>query len=265
MTHASSSSDDAFDGDRRDELLIDDLLNSLSDDEQREMEKFGLSGDDGLESYGDVVAAFQRLAVDDETAMPAALELAILNDVGSGREAEVFSSSALSEPEAKSTRTLAWVGWLAAASLGVVVAMPLFQQRAESRSPSVLAKSLESSPSTIIVDWSRGDDAAATAASGSVVWNNDEQAGVMRFVGLPVNDPSKSQYQLWIFDAEKDDRYPVDGGVFDIRTDGQSIVPIVAKLNIKDPTLFAITIEQPGGVVVSSRDRLPLLAKVPQS
>ena len=265
MTHSSSSLDDSFDGDRCDELLIDDLLNGLSDMEQSEMEDLGLSVEDGLESYGDVVATFQRLVVDDEAAMPAALELAILNDVGSGRDAEVVTASALTEREAKSTRSLAWVGWLVAASLGVAVATPLIQSQAVTRSPEVLAASLESAPATMIVEWSRGDDAAATAASGSVMWNNDEQAGVMRLVGLPVNDPSESQYQLWIFDAEKDERYPVDGGVFDITADGESIVPIVAKLNIKKPTLFAITIEEPGGVVVSSRDRLPLLAKVPQT
>jgi hypothetical protein len=34
-------------------------------------------------------------------------------------------------------------------------------------------------------------------------------------------------------------------------------------LPIAKPTLFAITVERPGGVVVSDRSRLPLLASVP--
>ena len=84
----------------------------------------------------------------------------------------------------------------------------------------------------------------------------------MRFNGLPVNDPAVEQYQLWIFDAQQDQRYPVDGGVFDVTSAAETVVQIDPKLRIVEPTLFAITIEKPGGVVVSSRERLPLLAKV---
>jgi hypothetical protein len=40
-------------------------------------------------------------------------------------------------------------------------------------------------------------------------------------------------------------------------------VPIDPRLPIGKPTLFAITVEKPGGVVVSKRERLPLLAQVP--
>lgn len=83
----------------------------------------------------------------------------------------------------------------------------------------------------------------------------------MTFSGLPVNNPSEEQYQLWIFDAKQDDRYPIDGGVFDV-TSPTVVVPIDAKIRVSDPSMFAITIEKPGGVVVSDRSRLPLLAKV---
>ncbi|WP_203329112.1 hypothetical protein [Candidatus Laterigemmans baculatus] len=34
------------------------------------------------------------------------------------------------------------------------------------------------------------------------------------------------------------------------------------KRELEDPYMFAVTIEKPGGVVVSSRERLPLIAKV---
>jgi anti-sigma-K factor RskA len=68
---------------------------------------------------------------------------------------------------------------------------------------------------------------------------------------------------LWIFDGTRDDRYPIDGGVFNIPS-GQSevIIPITAKLEVRDPAMFAVTIEKPGGSVVSSRDRIVVLAPV---
>jgi len=88
----------------------------------------------------------------------------------------------------------------------------------------------------------------------------------MRLRGLAANDPIVEQYQLWIFDADRDAAHPVDGGVFDVAAssaDGELCIPIDARLPIGKPTLFAITVEKPGGVVVSTRERLPLLAKVP--
>jgi hypothetical protein len=54
----------------------------------------------------------------------------------------------------------------------------------------------------------------------------------------------------------------VDGGVFDVTTEGEVLVSIHPKLKVQEAFLFAVTIEKPGGVVVSSRERLPLLANV---
>jgi hypothetical protein len=74
-----------------------------------------------------------------------------------------------------------------------------------------------------------------------------------------------AQYQLWIFDAERNEAYPVDGGVFDV-LDGATddvVVRIDPRLPVRRATAFAITVEQPGGVVVSTRERLPLLAALP--
>jgi hypothetical protein len=47
-----------------------------------------------------------------------------------------------------------------------------------------------------------------------------------------------------------------------VTSDGETIVPIQAKLKVLKPAAFAITIEKPGGVVVSTQERLPLLAVV---
>ena len=85
----------------------------------------------------------------------------------------------------------------------------------------------------------------------------------MRFRGLAANVPDEFQYQLWIFDRDRDERYPVDGGVFDIPADGaEAEIPVTAALPVDEPTLFAVTVEPPGGVVVSSRERIATVAQV---
>jgi anti-sigma-K factor RskA len=104
-------------------------------------------------------------------------------------------------------------------------------------------------------------DGQEASVTGDVIWDSNTQTGYMRFVGLPKNDPMSEQYQLWIVDPTRDDE-PVDGGVFDSTDGDELIVPIHAKLGVSTPTLFAITIEKPGGVVVSTQERLPLLAMV---
>jgi anti-sigma-K factor RskA len=98
-------------------------------------------------------------------------------------------------------------------------------------------------------------------ASGKVVWSDAAQQGYMTLQGIPANDPQKAQYQLWIVDPTRDEA-PVDGGVFDIPADGSPVlVPIVAKLALKNPQAFVITLEQPGGVVKSKQEQVVALAK----
>lgn len=121
---------------------------------------------------------------------------------------------------------------------------------------------LESTDDVLVLEWSATEDPLAQGASGDVVWSPQEQRGYLRFTDLAANDPSEAQYQLWIFDAVRDERFPVDGGVFDVpRGQGEVVVPITAKLPVEQATLFAVTLEPPGGVVVSDRERLVLLAQ----
>lgn len=110
-------------------------------------------------------------------------------------------------------------------------------------------------------EWSPGPT-PSEGATGDIVWSASRQTGFMRFRGLPVNTPSEEQYQLWIFARNQSDKTPIDGGVFDITSTEEVIIPIDAKLLVQDAYMFAVTIEKPGGVVVSSRERLPLLAKL---
>jgi len=98
---------------------------------------------------------------------------------------------------------------------------------------------------------------------GDVVWDPATQQGFMRFAALAVNEPTRFQYQLWIFDAARDERFPVDGGVFDIPAGvTEVLVPIRAKLPVSNAVLFAVTVEAPGGVVVSGRERIVLTAQL---
>jgi len=92
-------------------------------------------------------------------------------------------------------------------------------------------------------------DTVDAGVSGDVVWSNAEQAGFMRFTGLPVNDPTQTQYQLWIFDKQRQVFDAVDGGVFDVDRTGTVIVEVDPKLEVFTPKLFAVTTEPPGGVV----------------
>lgn len=137
-----------------------------------------------------------------------------------------------------------------------VVTPPPIPTQAEQRAALVAAGAIRQA-------WSATEDPASAQVSGDVVWDPATQTGYMRFAGLPANDASRQQYQLWIFDGTRDDRFPVDGGVFDIPAGAtEVVVPIHARLPVRQAALFAVTIEAPGGAVVSSRERIVALAQV---
>jgi hypothetical protein len=103
-------------------------------------------------------------------------------------------------------------------------------------------------------------DPAAAGVTGDVVWDPQTQKGFLHFAGLAPNDPHQREYQIWIFDAERDQRYPVDGGVFDVPAGAADVViPIRAALLVHKAAAFAITVEKPGGTVVSARDHVVVL------
>ncbi|RMG03154.1 MAG: anti-sigma factor, partial [Acidobacteria bacterium] len=74
------------------------------------------------------------------------------------------------------------------------------------------------------------------------------------------NDPSKETYQLWIVDESQ--KYPIDGGLFNVNTQGEIILPIDTRLKVEKPKMFAVTAEKPGGVVVSDLKRVMAVAKI---
>lgn len=61
----------------------------------------------------------------------------------------------------------------------------------------------------------------------------------------------------------RDKRYPVDGGVFDVPANaGEVVIPIRASLMVRKPAAFAVTVEKPGGVVVSGREHVVALGAI---
>jgi hypothetical protein len=107
--------------------------------------------------------------------------------------------------------------------------------------------------------WAWGS--AAGRDAGDVVWDPRSQRGYLRLQGYVPNDPARSQYQVWIFDAGRDDRYPVSGGVFDVPEGvDELVVPISASVPVERAAAFAVTVERPGGTVVSDRAKLVAFA-----
>ena len=150
--------------------------------------------------------------------------------------------------------------WPAAEDAAIAVPPPVAPAPPETPPPPTYAQ-VARSQDALQIPWTATEDPSAAGASGEIVWSTERQQGFMRFAGLEENDPGVFQYQLWIFDAQQDERYPIDGGVFDMEN-GEVTVPIDAKIGVSEPTLFAVTVEKPGGVVVSSRERIVLIAKV---
>ena len=138
------------------------------------------------------------------------------------------------------------------------------QKKDPVESPKVLTSSekrdqfIASAKDVIRTSWT--SPAKDENLKGEVVWSTEKQEGYMTFKGLPKNAADKETYQLWIFDETPLEAHPVDGGVFDINADGEVVVPIDAKIRTGAPKAFAVTVEKPGGVVVSKREKIVALA-----
>ncbi|MGP1273496.1 MAG: anti-sigma factor domain-containing protein, partial [Phycisphaerales bacterium] len=166
------------------------------------------------------------------------------------------------------------LGWLAAAAclaLAVVAWWPSGGSQVEPivesvAAPEVLRERLVREAADL-VSWrwqAWGDEYAGV--TGDVVWSEERQEGYMLLAGLPVNDPKASQYQLWIVESSRGvplETEPVDGGLFNVTDEGEIVVPIRAKLPCRGVAAFAVTLEPPGGVVVSDQSRKVVLAAPP--
>lgn len=103
------------------------------------------------------------------------------------------------------------------------------------------------------------DPALQQDVTGDVVWNDELEQGYLRFVNLDVNDPAKEQYQIWVVD-DRGMEQKVSGGVFNATADGEIIVAIDPSLDLGRVALFAVTVEEPGGIVVPDLRRRVVVA-----
>lgn len=175
------------------------------------------------------------------------------------------------------TGVIGYLGWVAAAA-SIALAAVMYVNSRPTTVPVVppvkvlsiaeQATALEGRADTLKLDWAPQGDYATQGVRGKVVWNNAEQKGFIRLANLKENDPKIDQFQLWIFDAVRE-TYPVDGGLFDITQatfdakSGEHIIPMKPALLVSKPTLFAMTVEKAGGVVVTDKSRLVVVAPVP--
>lgn len=245
---------------RTHDLLADRALHGLDDAEARELRELGADGD----TTYDLAAAAIDLATLPIEPMPAGLaERVLAAPDPRTRAGRVVPAPQLAAPTgARPARRRPAISGLAAVATLLVVAGAWWLLRGRAAPGPTPARGraelLASAADTTRLDWHATPEAAS--ASGDVVWSPSAQRGYMRFVGLPPNDPARTQYQLWIFDRRRDQAFPVDGGVFDVTSTGEVIVPITAKLRVDDASLFAVTVERPGGVVVSKREHIVVTA-----
>lgn len=260
------------------ELLADQAVFGLTAEEARELSELSDGASSSMDALTlELAAAAVLLAETPVEPMPEHLRTKILAQAEEHFAADVQPTFV---PELAPARPswFSWLGWafatIAIAALGInlyvtqngsgtiakvdptptpVVLTPA-QQREELISLADLARA----------EWGKGN-MPEMSVTGDVVWSDSKQAGYMTFRGLPVNDANKEVYQLWIFDETQSDKTPIDGGVFNVTADGEVIIPIDAKLKARNPKAFAITMEKPGGVVVSDRKKIAALAPVKTS
>lgn len=263
------------------DLLSDRAAGLLARENEAELAAL-LAQFPGEENAFDLAAAALDLAWNDPAhdkgeGIPPALTQKLKNDadgyfasVEAARVVPIAEAPRRGAAKAQTPRRGSSLPWLAAAALVLImlggwwnsVRQTVEQDLAE-RTPEELREILlAESEDVVLTPLTATADPSAVDAGGEVSWSPVLQAGYMTIVGLEPNDPAKSQYQLWIFDATRDERYPVDGGVFDVPGGGgEVVIPIDAKIKVREATLFAITVEKPGGVVVSDRERIVLVAQ----
>ncbi len=266
------------------DLLASKAVYGLDAEAQRQLEEFDQELTElELASLERTAVAISLVGMNANEQMPPHIFARIADDAQNhimpmAAERSPVSSKEIVPGQTSGTPWFSWLGWAVAAAACIALAFNIFvtsppkPEIAQTTPPLdtqrelTLAERREEmlqTPANMVkAEWALGNVKDIKTISGDVVWSDELQAGYMRFRGLPANDPNKETYQLWIFDKTQDKATPIDGGTFDIPADGEVIVPINAKLRAKGAEMFAVTIEKPGGVVVSKREKIAALAKV---
>ena len=255
-----------------DDLLVKKAMYGLSAEEQKQltnMQREEGVADESL-SFELAAASVATGSLEKTESLPASLRERILADAGT-HFAKPSPAAAETSPRAS---MFAWLGWAFATVALIALGLNVYFTRQDNTRANIPPTPTPSPEKTLTpgdmrqaLMASAQDLAKATLGAGAVkevqpvgdvVWSDEKQTGYVRVSGLPKNDPSKQQYQLWIVAENQNPKTPVDGGTFDITTDGEVIIPIDAKVKVQNPQAFAITLEKPGGVVVSEKPHVAL-------
>lgn len=271
------------------DLLIANATTGLSAEESEQLKELEKTYPELLDgnSLDLTAASIGLINLQTDEPMPAHLKARILADADrffAAAENEAPNSGS-SETEYQKTfgfepKSSIWqsLGWLVAAFACIALAINLWMTRSEPPTETVKNPPVQITPTptpslaeqrqqllasandVVRESWSEADPKKPRSVEGDVVWSNSQQKGYLRFRNLPVNDKSKEAYQLWIFDETQ--KHPVDGGVFNADETGEIIIPIDPRLKVQKPTMFAVTAEKPGGVVVSEQEKVMAIAKL---
>ena len=262
---------------RFEELDVARAMGDISSDELAEFNE--LSSQHGFEpdpSWGTFLSSVENALADESTTFTSTFTEKVVDSVeqlqeSSDSDTETTSGEVIAD-QSKPNNIVSFIkhpacGWIAAC-VALVFALVSINSKKTVEKPDnpvnlvELRTKLINQESTLQLKFSSPGDSEIQL--GDVVWNSDKQEGYMKLSNIKVNDPSKSQYQLWIVDPKRDSK-PVDGGVFDLSDGKDIIVPIKATLPIDKPDAFVITEEKPGGVVVSDQKRIIAIAAPKES
>lgn len=283
------------------ELLADQFIFGLSEEELMELRqlKTEFSDWEQHDSLEKAVAVIGLLNLDINKQLPSNLRSKILADAGNYFDSvddseKVFNIASKKPINLATTAAIAensanlepkrpfwqWLGWAVAAAACVALAINLLTTRSQPQPeivkntpttqtpiPKLLAAQereqfLAKTSDVVQTPIAEANPKEPKNISGDIVWSNSEQKGYMRFRGMPVNDPNKETYQLWIVDETQNPKTPINGGVFDVNENGEVIIPINAEIKVKKPKAFAVTKEKLGGVVVSEQEEVMAVAKI---
>lgn len=279
------------------ELLADRSLDELTPQDQAELDRW-LNANAEDESM-DLAAGAVLLAMVAKTETPPASVFTRAAQAAQQFERERANGSfqpgtpslRLTESDAPILQprrvSTAWLGWLAAAACLAFAAigwLPAFRARQVPQvtaavSLAGLRAEVDAAKDATRSPWADWDKPEIAGVKGEIVWSQSKQKGYMVFRGLPKNDPAREQYQLWIVD-DRGIEHRVSGGIFNAPTNGATAdgsgwrgqvrcemvgddlyVEVEPRINVRQPTLFAITIEEPGGTWLSTMKRRVCVAQ----
>lgn len=250
------------------DLLADQATGDLSKDDRATLASL-LQGsvDESMEIAA--AAATVAMLAEEVESMPRSLHDRLVKD------AEAFSG--LDEPPlvlmpaaepAAGRPVLAVLGWVAAAACLVIAVAAWWPSKQVV--PSIeaqMAMFIDTCTDVEEAAWGQWAPTEYAGVSGKVLWSESQQRGYLVFDGLRVNDPAVEQYQLWIVDERgladeaTGQSQRISGAIFDA-ANGRTIVEIDPAIVTQDANMFAVTVEQPGGVWASAMDRRVVVASL---